>query len=392
MPSGGVAGDPAGEEVDGSGGAGAVRVGWRPELADRTENGNHSHMSGGAPDAMPPSRRPPVSGRGGGAGAPSSTPVRWVTIVVALVLAGACSSPTRDDGRLRIEAGFHPLAFVAERVGGDRVVVRDLTGGGVDAHHLELRARDIGAMIDADLVLYLRGLQPAIDAAAGEFEGHGFDVTDIVDLVAADRHGDDAPEHLDSHDDGHGHGLGDGGDGHGHDHGDGAPDLHFWTDPERMIDLAEAVRDRLVDLDPAGAADFDANTEALVSDLEALVDRFDRGLTDCESRDILVTHASFGYLAERFDLNQIPITGLIPVEDPSAARIRDAVRTIRDRDIRTVFSEPLISPRIAEAVASEANIDIAVLDPIEGLVDEAADYPTIMDANLDALRRGLRCR
>src|SRR5699024_1857117 len=202
-----------------------------------------------------------------------------------------------------------------------------------------------------------------------------------------ERHGDAAELDHDDHDHGNG-GHDHGHDGHdGHDHGDGAYDLHFWTDPDRLAALAPAIRDHLIALAPDAEDDLRATTRSLIADLDALTSRYEEGLADCASRDVLVTHASFGYLADRFDLNQIPITGLIPSEDPSARQIADAVEMIEDRDITTVFTEPLISARIAEAVAEEAGIDIAVIDPLEGIADTATgdDYLEIMDANLIAL-------
>lgn len=307
-----------------------------------------------------------------------------IAALTVTMVGAACGGAAPADGRIRIEASFHPLAFLARRIGGERVHVGDLTRTGADAHHLELRARDIGAMIDADLVLYLQGFQPAVDAAISEVDDHAVDVTDAADLEPLARSDD-----LDSHD---GH---DGHDAHG-DHGDHgrAVDLHFWTDPERMAAVAVTVRDHLIAIDPDGAVSYRANTEALVADLTGLVDRYETMFQDCASRDLVVTHASFGYLAERFDLRQVPITGLIPTEDPSGARLRDTVRFVRNNDVTTVFHEPGSTARIADTVAAEAGVTTAVLDPIENLSDDSPgdDYLEIMDANLTTLRDGLRCR
>lgn len=297
-----------------------------------------------------------------------------IAALTVTMVGAACGGGPDADDRLGIEASFHPLAFIGRRVGGDRVGVGDLTRTGADAHHLELRARDIGAMIDADLVLYLSGFQPAVDAAIPEVDEHAVDVSDAADLEPLARTGDH-----DTHD----------------DHGDdGAVDRHFWMDPQRMAAVAVLVRDRLIALDPDGAVTYRANTEALIADLDALTDRYDTALGDCASRDLVVTHASFGYLAERFDLRQIPITGLVPTEDPSGARLRDTVRFVRTNDVTTVFHEPGSTARIADTVAAEAGVTTAVLDPIENVSDDSrgGDYLEIMDANLTALRDGLRCR
>lgn len=308
------------------------------------------------------------------------SPVRLVLLsVIAMTVVVTACAPTRSNGDgIRIEAAFHPLAYLARRVGGERVRVHDLTRPGVDAHHGELRARDIGAMIDADLVLHLSGFQPSIDAAIPEVADHALDVAASARLRPV---GDD-----EDHDE---HGPDD-----DHDHQPGAPDPHFWLDPGRMADVALVVRDRLIAIDPEGAATYRGNTDDLLADLRDLTDRYEEGLADCVRRDVVVTHASFGYLTDRFGLTQVSVTGLVPVEDPSGSQLGRAVALVRDRGVTTIFREPLMSSRIADAVADEAGIDTAILDPIEGLADDApgSDYLGIMDANLSALRKGLGCR
>lgn len=306
--------------------------------------------------------------------------------VIALIVVATSCAPARPKGdAIRIEAAFHPIAYLARRVGGDRVRVHDLTRPGVDAHHGELRARDIGAMIDADLVLHLSGFQPSIDAAIPEVADHALDVAASARLQPV---GHDEDHDHDGHEsDHHGHE-----DDHGHE--PGAPDPHFWLDPERMADVAVAVRDRLIDVDPAGADTYRRNTDDLVTDLTGLTDRYEDGLADCARTDVVVTHASFGYLTDRFGLTQISVTGLVPVDDPSGSQLSRAVTLVHDRGVTTIFREPLMSSRIADAVATEAGIETAILDPIEGLADDApgVDYLEIMDANLSALRKGLGCR
>lgn len=277
--------------------------------------------------------------------------------VVALLGAG-CSGDVPDDGRVSVQASFHPLAHVVERVGGDRVEVVDLTRPGVEAHDLELRPSDIGAMIDADLVVYLGGFQPAVDEAVDEVGDHALDVGPFVGVEP------------------------------------GTADPHFWLDPDLLGDVAVAVRDRLIEIDPDHADAYRRDAERLLRRLHELTGSFERGLARCESREIVVTHEAFGFLADRFGLEQVPITGLNPVEDPTGRQLAEAVRLVRERDVSTVFLEPLMSPRIARTVASEAGVDTAVLDPIEGIADPSSGltYPDLMEQNLEVLRKGLRCR
>jgi zinc transport system substrate-binding protein len=119
-------------------------------------------------------------------------------------------------------------------------------------------------------------------------------------------------------------------------------------------------------------------------------------LASCARKDLVTSHAAFGYLAARYGLKQIAITGVDPGAEPGAQTLSDVVDTIRREHATTVFFEPLVSPKVARTVAREAGVSTAVLDPIEGLTPaEAArgdDYVTLMLRNLRALRKALGCR
>ena len=136
--------------------------------------------------------------------------------------------------------------------------------------------------------------------------------------------------------------------------------------------------------------------DAVAADLEELDRELRAGLADCERREIVTSHAAFGYLADAYDLTQIALTGVAPEAEPSARDIEALVAEVEKSGATTVFFEPLVSSDLAETVAREAGVQTAVLNPIEGLTDDqlaaGEDYFSVMRANLDSLRRGLGCR
>ncbi len=129
-------------------------------------------------------------------------------------------------------------------------------------------------------------------------------------------------------------------------------------------------------------------------ELASLDSSFVTGLADCTSRELVTSHQAFGYLARRYELTQVGITGLTPEEEPSPADLATVTDYVRDHDVRTIFFESLVSPAIAEVVAGETGATTDVLDPIEGLDDSSRgrDYLQVMASNLTALRTGLDCR
>jgi len=272
-----------------------------------------------------------------------------ITCALTLALAGcgggAGSTP-------QVTAAFYPLAFAAERVGD--APVRNLTPPGVEPHDVELSGRDVQAVGDAELVLYLGGgFQPALEAAVESTGANAVDLLDGLELRAA---GDER-------------------------------DPHVWLDPLLYAELVERIGAELGQEERA---------RELTAELEGLHEEVAAGLADCERREVVTSHAAFGYLTARYGLEQVAITGLSPEAEPTPGELRDIVAEVREHAATTIFFETLVSPRLAQTVAREVGASTAVLNPLEGLTDEQAaadeDYFTIMRANLAALREGLGCR
>jgi zinc transport system substrate-binding protein len=300
-------------------------------------------------------------------------------VPAALLLTG-CGGPLAGDDSgdgPRVVASFYPLEYVAERVVGEHADVVNLTSPGVEPHDLELTVMQTAEVSEADLVVYERELQPAVDEAV---EQHGPDqvveVSEVVDLAPLDP-----AEHEDESDEEHA------------DHAESDVDLHFWLDPARMGTLAEEVQRRMSELDPDHAADYEANLEALRDDLAEVDAAYGKGLADCEIRTVVVSHDAFGYL-EKYGLHFESIAGLSPDAEPSASHLAELADLIESEGVTAVFSETLASPAMAETLARDLGIETAVLDPIEGPGDEGSDedYLSLMRTNLEELERANRCR
>jgi zinc transport system substrate-binding protein len=277
--------------------------------------------------------------------------VAAIGVVAALAPAGCARGSAQAGGRLDVLASFYPLAFVASQVGGDRVVVGNLTPQGAEPHDLELTPGAVARLHRADLVVYLSGhFQPAVEAAVPMARRS-------LDVRAAAATGADA---------------------------------HFWLDPSRMVDVTGAVAAKLAAIDPSHASGYRQRADALVSALRNLDGAYRSAFASCRRHEIVTSHAAFGYLAKRYGLTQIPIAGLDPETEPTPGRIADVVGLARKYRVKTIFYESLVSPKIAQTIAHEAHVGTDVLDPIEG-VRNSDDYLTVMRRNLGSLRRALDC-
>ncbi|GAA2506317.1 zinc ABC transporter substrate-binding protein [Streptomyces thermolineatus] len=285
------------------------------------------------------------------------------------------------DGRVDVVASFYPVQFLAEQIGGKHVKVTALTAPGVEPHDLELKPQQVAALSEADLVVYLKGLQPAVDEAV-EQSGAAATV-DAATLTELENHGTGG--------DGHNHGGEAGGEHAEEEHaGEGAPDPHVWLDPVKYAEVAEGVGKALAEADPGHADAYAKNTDALVAKLKGLDADFENGLKNRSTDTFITAHAAFGYLAERYGLDQEAIA-LDPESEPSAARMKELHEHAKEDNVSTIFFETLASDRTAKALADDLGLRTDVLDPLEGITDASKgnDYFEVMESNLAALKKAL---
>ncbi|MGG5258612.1 metal ABC transporter substrate-binding protein [Phycicoccus avicenniae] len=295
---------------------------------------------------------------------------------------GSGSSGTGSDAALEVSAAFYPLQWVSQQVGGDLVDVRSLTKPGAEPHDLELTPKDVGELAQSDVVVYLKGFQPAVDdAVASQAKDAGFDVSADADLD------------LTASEDGHDH-AGESAEEHDAHAEEGGRDPHFWLDPVRFEKVATAVGERFATADPEHAATYRANATKVVEELKTLDGEFRTGLAQCTSKELVTGHAAFGYLAQRYGLSQEGIAGISPDAEPDAATLRDLAAHVEEHGVKTVYAETLVSPALAETLARETGATVEVLDPIEGITktSKGTDYLEVMRSNLATLEKGQQCR
>jgi len=274
--------------------------------------------------------------------------VRLLAILIAGVFLAGCGAGEQASPEPRVVvAALYPLAWAAERVAVDSVdEVVNLTQPGAEPHDLELSPRDVEAVRDAYVVLYAgSGFQPAVEDAVASRAAPSVDVAD------------------------------------------GERDPHVWLDPLRFAQIVERIA-RTVG--GAGTAHDE------VKELKLLDTDYRRGLETCQRRTLVTPHAAFGHLAARYGLTELSLAGRSPEAEPSPRELEQFVEKVGASGVTTVFTEPLVSDRLAETVARETGAEVALLDPIEGLsqerLDAGEDYLSVMRANLAALRKALGCR
>jgi zinc transport system substrate-binding protein len=304
------------------------------------------------------------------------------TAALALTGAAACGSNNSpsDADKIRIVAALYPLQFLAESIGGDRVTVTNMVPPGAEPHGIELNPSQVAEIANARLVVYISGFQPAVDEAVEqEARGTAFDAATLVTLLNSPAEGHEegpTPPTQNAKAPATGKGKG----------------PHLWLDPVQFGKVADTLAEELATTDPSGAVGYRERAAGLRAKLTALDAEYEHGLKTCQRRQIVVSHAAFGYLAERYKLEQIPITGLFPEVEPTPPQMADVAARAKKYGATTIFFETLASPKVAEAIAAEVKARTAVLDPIERLqAGTRGDYLSVMRTNLPTLRSALGC-
>ena len=288
--------------------------------------------------------------------------------VLGIVMALSACQPVPPanpvpNGKINVMASFYPLYELAQKVAGDRANVTRVIPEQTEPHDYEPTPRQIEEVYRANLFIFNGfGLDPWAERLQKDLESKGVAVLPValnLGLATSD-------------------------------------DPHFWLDPVLAQKEVGLIRDALTKADPDGRSAYKTNAAAAVIQLQKLDQAFKNSLKSCPTREIVVSHDAYSYLARRYQLTLLPIAGLSPEQEPSPQTLADLVQTVQQKKIKFIFFETLASPRLAETLARETGAQSLVLNPLEGRtaaeIQSGADYFSLMQNNLKNIRMALQCR
>jgi zinc transport system substrate-binding protein len=291
-----------------------------------------------------------------------------VTVLAAAVgLYRAQKPPTNESGQLRVTASFYPLAYFAQEIGGENLAVINLTPSGAEPHDFEPGTRDVAAIENSRLLLINgAGFESWAQRLQGQLSNREVLILPVAEGLAK-------PE------------------------GDTARiDPHVWLDPVLAQEEVQRIAAALIEIDPANRQEYEANASDLRERLADLDQEFRAGLAQCRQANIVTSHAAFGHLAARYGLKQISAAGLLPEAEPTPQDLAAVVDFVRENQVKYIFFETLLSPRLSETIARETGAQTLALNPLEGLSEEqqaaGENYFTIQRDNLENLRVALDCQ
>lgn len=302
-------------------------------------------------------------------------------LLLALAFPGCTSSQeagkeeaagTDQPDKVQVIASFYPLYDFAQKIGGERVEVTNLVPAGTEPHDWEPSTTDIRTLENADILV---------------FNGAGMEhwTDDVLSSLTND--------HLIAVEASDGVALRAAGESEGGEDEHGSYDPHVWLAPENAKIEMENIKDALVQADPAGKEYYETNYAKWAQECDDLDKEFSEQLEHTSSKDIVVSHEAFGYLCEAYGLNQVPIEGIDADAEPNAQQLAEITDFVKENGVRVIFSEELVSPKIAQTIADATGATMKELNPLEGLTDDqlsaGEDYFSIMRSNLQELKESL---
>lgn len=301
------------------------------------------------------------------------------------------------DKKLSLVASFYPMYDFAQKIGGDRVAVTNMVPAGAEPHDWEPSAADLIALEQADVFIYSgAGMEHWVDDVRGSLENKELVVAEAsqgIALQEGHHHHHDQEEHDHEEHDREEHDHEDLNHDE-HDYDEHGYDPHVWIAPMNAKRQMENIKNALVQADPDHKDDYEANYAAWSAECDKLDQEYREALSNVSNREIVVSHEAFGYLCDAYGLNQLGIQGIEPDTEPDPGRMAEIQDFVKEHNVKIIFSEELVSDKVAQAIADATGAKVSVLSPLEGLSDAQQtagdDYFSVMRKNLEALKEALQ--
>lgn len=332
----------------------------------------------------------------------------FTSILIGSLILTGCGSKTNpqkvetDKNQLEIYTTVYPLQYFSERIGGEFVNVNTLYPPGADEHTFEPSQKDMMKLADSDLFIYIGfGLEGFVKNTEKTLKnenvvmiaaGESIEINKFTeDEHDSDTHEGEIGHESDAHEEEQVVSEGKDEDEDAHDHGDIDP--HIWIDPLYATELAEAIKDALIQKMPEKKEQFEENYTQLEKELEELHHEFEETINNAKHKEIIVSHAAYGYWEKRYDLHQISIAGLSSSNEPTQKQLEEIITEANEHDLKYVFFEQNVSSKLTEIVQNELGATPLTLHNLSTRTDEDIqqnkDYFSIMEDNLESLQKAL---
>lgn len=278
--------------------------------------------------------------------------------------------------KLNVVASFYPLYEFSKNVAGDKAEVSAFIPIGVEPHDWEPSANDILNLKESNIFVYNGvGMEPFVDKLidSGEYNNVKFvETTEGINLIQTnDEHQNEPDNHT-------------------------VYNPHVWLDPVLAKQQVMMIKDAMIDADPDNKKYYEDNANAYSIKLDELNSKIQTELSHCKKDTFMPFHDAYSYFANRYGLKTLPLSGVSPESEVTATDLREFVDFIQKNEIKTIYSEELVDPKLATTLAEEADAQVLIFSPLEGLTNQETidgiTYLDKMNENIQNLKIGLECQ
>lgn len=311
------------------------------------------------------------------------------SILAMSVFASGCSKKAEsnvDNDKLTVYTTVFPVYDFVRNIGQDKVNLNYIIPPGVEPHDYEITPKVLKDIQNADLLIKNGlGIDNFVDKI--ESESDLKIVTASEGITPLTYSEEEEHDHEHDHDHDHEEEISD-------EHNHGEYDPHVWLDIDLAIKECTNIKDALIESDEENKEYYEENYNNYIKELENLNTKYNKELKNITKNDIIVSHDAYGYLCEKYDINQISITGISANQEPSLSKISEISNYVKDNNIKYILFDGLVNPKVSQTIANEANVDTAILYSIDGLTkkdfDNNASYVSLMEKNLETLKLVLK--
>nr|WP_243120286.1 metal ABC transporter substrate-binding protein [Caloramator sp. E03] len=290
-----------------------------------------------------------------------------------MLFCSSCNVKNSDkkeiSNKLNVYTSFYAMYDFTSKIGGDKINIKNLVPSGIEPHDYEPSPSDIASLEKADILIYNgAGMEGWIDKVLDSLNNKNLVIVETSKGLKLIEN-TDIDEDL-------------------------KYDPHVWLNPQNAKKQMEIIKDALVSKDPQNKEYYEKNYAENAKKIDKLDKEYKDAVSKFKTKDIVVSHCAFGYLCDAYNLNQIAIEGLLADSEPTPSKMAQIVKFAKENNVKYIFFEELISPKVAQTIAREVNAKTAVLNPFEGLKDEdikaGKDYFSVMRENLKVLKEALQ--
>jgi zinc transport system substrate-binding protein len=265
------------------------------------------------------------------------------------------------SGKIKVTVTFNALKEMTQAVGGDYVEISTIIPDGMEPHEFEPKAQDLVALSNAAVFVYngfgLETWAPKAIEAAQNKKMITVDSSEGAEAIKLE--GAEAAEH-------------------------GGTDPHLWISLSGAKVQTRNIAKGLSAADPAHAAAYAKNADAFIAQLDKLYAEYGEKMKNAPSKIIVTGHAAFGYLCRDFSIEQYSVEDVFASGEPTAKQLSSLVEFAREKKVKTIFVEEMVSPAVSQTLANEVGAKVKTIYTMES-AEDGKSYLERMRDNLDAI-------